>query len=108
MDPDLVNKVAEALIVAGLPVNTGATLTVSTASGTAATALERAARISGATAEGMEGYGVAIAAADLNLPVIEIRAISNVVGPRDREAWRIVEALAQLEAASSVLREVWK
>jgi futalosine hydrolase len=28
--------------------------------------------------------------------VLEIRAISNPVGPRDRAAWRIPEALAAL------------
>ncbi|HEY9328782.1 MAG TPA: futalosine hydrolase, partial [Streptomyces sp.] len=29
-------------------------------------------------------------------PVLELRAISNPVGPRDRAAWRIGDALAAL------------
>lgn len=60
----------------------------------------------GATAEGMEGFGVAAAALDSGVPILEIRAISNAVGPRDRTAWRIQEALDALEAASTVLLEV--
>ncbi|WP_442950188.1 phosphorylase family protein, partial [Paenibacillus sp. 1-18] len=57
-------------------------------------------------AEAMEGYGVAVAANKLGLPVMEIRTISNAVGPRDRAAWRIKEALQALEAAFSTLTEV--
>jgi futalosine hydrolase len=87
-------------------VHSGPVLTVSTATGTAATALERASQVPGAAAEGMEGFGVATAALDRGLPILEIRAISNPVGPRDREAWRIKEALETLEAASAILREV--
>lgn len=96
----------EALLAAGLPAVLGPVLTVSTATGTAATAEERARRVMGAAAEGMEGYGVAVAAADAGLPVLELRAVSNPVGPRDRAAWRIGEALGRLEAACSILREV--
>ncbi|MEC0208927.1 futalosine hydrolase, partial [Paenibacillus ehimensis] len=46
------------------------------------------------------------AARDRGLPVLELRAISNAVGPRDREAWRIKEALDALEAAGAILLEV--
>nr|WP_096181370.1 futalosine hydrolase [Effusibacillus lacus] len=106
VDADLLTRVTEALRAAGLPVNVGPVLTVSTVTGKTATASERAARVPGATAEAMEGYGVAIAALDHGLPILEIRAISNPVGPRDRAAWRIGEALEALEAASSILLEV--
>jgi futalosine hydrolase len=99
-------KVTEALRAAGLTVHFGPVLTVSTATGTAATALERSTQVPGAAAEGMEGFGVATAALDRGLPILEIRAISNPVGPRDRESWRIKEALEALEAASTILREV--
>jgi futalosine hydrolase len=101
-----VTRVAEALRGAGLAVTTGPVLTVSTVTGTAATAAELAARVPGAAAEAMEGFGVATAAHDRGVPILEIRAISNPVGPRDRAAWRINEALDALEAASSVLLEV--
>jgi futalosine hydrolase len=100
------SRAARALAEAGLAVAFGPVLTVSTATGTAATAWARAARVPGAAAEGMEGYGVAVAARNRGLPVLEIRAVSNAVGPRDRSAWRIGEALAALEAASAILLEV--
>ena len=70
---------------------------MSTVTGTAAGATLLAARHPDAVAEGMEGFGVACAAGDR--PYGEIRAISNVVGPRDRAAWRIAPALAALETA---------
>ncbi|MFD9410538.1 futalosine hydrolase [Streptomyces sp. NPDC059989] len=71
-------------------------LTVSTVTGTAARAAGLAARHPLAGAEAMEGFGVAEAAAAHGLPVLEIRAVSNAVGPRDRAAWRIGDALAAL------------
>ncbi len=73
----LVERVTEALRNAGLPVHTGPVLTVSTVTGTAATAAALSARIPGAAAEGMEGYGVAAAAVKFGIPVLEIRAIST-------------------------------
>lgn len=106
VDTSLVNSVIEALLAAGLPVTTGPVLTVSTVTGTAESAAELATRVPGATAEAMEGYGVAFAALDRGMPILELRAISNQVGPRDRAAWRIKEALDVMEAASSVLLEV--
>ncbi|AVF22151.1 Futalosine hydrolase [Paenibacillus larvae subsp. larvae] len=102
----LVSRIAETFNGAGLPVHIGPVLTVSTATGTSDSALALAARIEGAAAEAMEGYGVAAAAQDQGVPVLEIRSVSNMVGPRDKSAWRIKEALAALSSASSVLREV--
>ena len=106
-DASKVERLTKALLMAKLPVITGPVLTVSTVTGTAASADELAARVPGAAAEAMEGYGVGCAALDRGLPVLEVRAISNMVGPRDRSAWRIQEALDVLEAASSVLMEVF-
>ncbi|WP_370636310.1 futalosine hydrolase [Cohnella sp. CFH 77786] len=106
VDEAAAGRLVEALKSAGLPVRSGPVLTVSTVTGTAATALNRAGRFPGAAAEGMEGYGVAVAASDLGVPALELRAISNPVGPRDRSAWRIKEALEALEAASAILPEV--
>ena len=53
----------------------------------------------------MEGYGVAAAAARVGLPVAEVRAVSNLIGPRDRSAWRIGEALAVLTDAAAPIVE---
>jgi futalosine hydrolase len=106
VDAGLVNQVIEGLHAAELPVTAGPILSVSTVTGTVATAMELAWRVPGAAAEAMEGYGVAIAAGLRGVPVLEIRAISNPIGPRDRAAWSIDEALKALESASSVLEEV--
>ncbi|THA25837.1 futalosine hydrolase [Streptomyces sp. RKND-216] len=78
---------------------TGPVLTASTVTGTAARAGELAARHPGAVVEAMEGFGVAEAAAAHDLPVLEVRTVSNPVGPRDRDAWRIPEALRALTTA---------
>jgi futalosine hydrolase len=82
-----------------LGARTGTVLTVSTVTGTAATAAALQARYPDAAAEAMEGYGVASAAALFRIPFAEVRAISNIVGPRDRPSWRIPEALAALATA---------
>ncbi|MEV5435042.1 futalosine hydrolase [Streptomyces sp. NPDC052682] len=84
----------------------GAVLTGSTVTGTAARAAELRARHPGALAEAMEGFGVAEAAAAHGVPVLEIRAVSNPVGPRDRAAWRIGDALAALTEAFGKLAPV--
>lgn len=85
---------------------TGTVLTVSTVTGSAARAAELRARHPRALAEAMEGFGVAEAAAAHGTPVVEIRAVSNPVGPRDRAAWRIDEALATLTEAFGKLAPV--
>ncbi|MEU0205046.1 futalosine hydrolase [Streptomyces canus] len=74
----------------------GAVLTVSTVTGTAARATALRERHPTALAEAMEGFGVAEAAGAHGVPVLEIRAVSNPVGPRDRAAWRIGDALTAL------------
>ena len=103
VDAGLVNAVTKSLLAAKLPVKIGPVLTVSTVTGTAESAAKMAARVPGAAAESMEGYGVAYASYDYGVPILELRAISNPVGPRDRSAWRIKEALEVLEAASSAI-----
>ncbi|MFJ3807350.1 futalosine hydrolase [Streptomyces sp. NPDC090073] len=99
----LVRVVSRAL---GAPA--GTVLTVSTVTGTAARAAELRARHPRALAEGMEGFGVAEAAAAHGVPVLEIRAVSNPVGPRDRAAWRIGDALAALTEAFGKLAPVFE
>jgi futalosine hydrolase len=47
----------------------------------------------------MEGAGVAEAADRAGVRFGEVRAVSNLVGPRDRAAWRIEEALTALAGA---------
>ena len=105
-DAILVDRITSALLMAKIPFNIGPVLTVSTVTGTAARGVELVSRIPGATAEAMEGFGVGFAALDRGLPILEMRAISNMVGPRERSTWRIKEALDVLEAVGAVLTEV--
>lgn len=92
--PSLVRELAGACGAA-----TGTVLTVSTVTGSAERAAELRLRHPGALAEAMEGFGVAEAAVLHGVPVAEVRAVSNPVGPRDRAAWRIGDALAALGGA---------
>ncbi|MDR6974668.1 futalosine hydrolase [Streptomyces sp. 3330] len=85
---------------------TGVVLTVSTVTGTAARAAVLRELHPRALAEAMEGFGVAEAAAAHGVPVLEVRAVSNPVGPRDRDAWRIGTALAALTTAFGKLTPV--
>lgn len=106
VDLELAERLTAALQRAGMTAVLAPIATVSTTTGTKTTADKLAARVPGAAAEGMEGFGAAQAAALFDLPVLELRSISNTVGPRDRDAWNIPEALHLLERASSVLMEV--
>ncbi|GAA4009554.1 futalosine hydrolase [Deinococcus rubellus] len=81
----------------GLDLPCGPFVTVSSVTGSAAGTEELRRRVPGALIEGMEGAGVAHAALLAGVPVTEVRGVSNFVGPRDRAAWRIGEALAALD-----------
>ncbi|WP_405616275.1 futalosine hydrolase [Streptomyces sp. NBC_01511] len=101
--PELAARIARLLDAVHAPV-----LTVSTVTGSASRTGELTARHPRAAAEAMEGFGVAEAAAAYALPVIEIRAVSNAVGPRDRSAWRIGPALDALRYAFQQLSPVFE
>jgi futalosine hydrolase len=83
----------------------GEVLAVSTVTGTAAGRAELQRRHPDAVAEGMEGFGVAIAATQAGVGFAELRTISNMVGPRDRTAWQIGPALAALTRAMAGIAE---
>jgi len=73
-------------------------VTCSTCTGTARRAAEIAGRTGGAV-ESMEGAAIVQVARRFGVPVGEVRGISNLVGDRDRAAWRIAEAAAAAEEA---------
>jgi futalosine hydrolase len=81
----------------------GAVLTVSTVTGTAERAAVLRGRHPDAVAEAMEGFGVATAADQFGVAFAELRTISNQIGPRDRSAWRIADALAALRRVGASL-----
>lgn len=98
LDPSIVSLLAQRTSA-----RTGAVLTVSSVTGTAATAKRLIAAYPDALAEAMEGVGVHRAATRAGIPFAEIRAISNPVGPRDRSAWRIGDALLALTSAANAI-----
>ena len=102
LDPALVSTLAARARSVG-PAVTGAVLTVSTVTGSAATAAARLGRCPDAAAEAMEGAGVLAAARLHDVAFAEVRTISNAVGPRDRAAWRIEPALAALGRAIAAI-----
>jgi futalosine hydrolase len=97
--------VFEAAPVPGLEAVFGDLLTVNTTTGTADRCAKLRAAHPKAVGEAMEGYGVAVAATRFGIPFAEVRAVSNVIGPRDRSAWRIGDALAALARAAPQIVE---
>jgi len=87
---------AQPAFLAGLPKTVATTCSVCT--GTTATATARRER-TGASLESMEGAAWAMACARAGVPFAQVRAVSNIAGPRDRSAWRIPQALAALRQA---------
>ena len=85
----------------GAPV--GDVLTVNTVTGTAEQTVLLTQRYPDAVAEGMEGFGVACAASQADVPFAELRTVSNMVGPRDRAAWEIGGALDSLTKAARMV-----
>jgi futalosine hydrolase len=83
----------------------GDLLTVNTATGTAERTEWLSSRYPGSVGEAMEGYGVAVAAVQAGVPFAEVRAVSNLVGPSDRAAWRIGLALSTLAASAGPIAE---
>lgn len=82
---------------------TGDILTVNTVTGTSERTAWMIEKYPHAIAEGMEGYGVAVAARQAAVPFAELRTISNIIGPRDRDTWQIADALAALTKAAQLL-----
>lgn len=83
----------------------GEVLTLSAMTGTDADAEELAVRYPRALAEAMEGFAVVAATRDHDgiRYVAEIRAISNLIGRRDRSTWNIPLAFDALADAMSTL-----
>jgi futalosine hydrolase len=87
-------ELASPLFLDALPVARGTTCSVCT--GSLETAVERRRR-TGASIETMEGAAWALACQAAGVPFAQVRAISNVAGPRDRPSWRIPQALSALK-----------
>ncbi len=77
----------------------GPFLTLETVTGTFEAASRLEAQVPGALVEGMEGAGMAHVAFKHGILCLEVRGISNMVGPRDRSKWKIPEAMQALSRA---------
>lgn len=84
----------------------GPFLTVSTVTTTAARAKALETAFS-PVMESMEGAAAAQVTAAFGLPFLEIRAVSNMVGPRDRSFWDIPLAARNVQAAVSAVIAAW-
>jgi futalosine hydrolase len=73
-------------------------VTCTTCTGTDADAAALVAR-TGGVVESMEGAAIVHVARLMNIPVGEVRGISNTVGKRERSTWRIPEAAAAARAS---------
>lgn len=92
-DRELVNPMAEIPLPCPLP--QVRSLTVHTVSGHAPT-IARRAECFGAAVETMEGAALHYVCLQLGIPFLQVRAISNYVTPRNREAWEIGKAVQAL------------
>jgi futalosine hydrolase len=86
-------------LAAQLGLACGPFLTLETATGSAETLAKIQRRFPNALAEDMEGAGVAHVARRMDYPILELRGISNLVGPRDRSSWKIGPALLACKTA---------
>lgn len=77
-------------------------VTVSAVSATRQRGAMLAARYQG-LCENMEGAAVARVCADFSLPLLEVRAVSNLVEDRDLSRWQMAEAGARAAAAAALL-----
>ncbi len=75
----------------------GPFVTLSAITGTAQRAEELEDLFPGVLCENMEGAAVAHVAARYKVPLVEIRAMSNMAGPRQRHLWKIQEASSLLK-----------
>lgn len=87
---------------AGTAPSAGLLLTACAASATADDAVSRTKLFPAATAEDMEGFGVALACRLHGVPLAIVRGISNDAGDRDHARWQVTAALDA--AASLALR----
>ncbi|MFN8509500.1 MAG: futalosine hydrolase [Deinococcaceae bacterium] len=86
-----------------LDLRSGLFVTVNTTTGSRATLDKMSLRYPDALVEDMESAGVVHGALLREVPTLVVRGISNEVGPRDRETWKIREAL---NACSKIFSQI--
>ena len=101
LDRDLIRKAVRAFALCPSPsaVQSGPFVTVSTCTGTTKRARDIEKKYH-AVCENMEGAAIAHVCALYEIPLIEMRGISNMVGDRDRSGWNIGLAAEHCQAAA--------
>ncbi len=102
MDRSLLHQAGLILAHHGQPYRSGNFVTVSAASATRRRGTMLAAGFQG-ICENMEGAAVARVCAEFSLPLLEVRAISNLVEDRDLGRWQLAEACARASGAAALL-----
>lgn len=108
-DPEMETRPrADDVIALAHPVerDDGLLLTTCAAAASPEEARERTERFPEATAEDMEGFGVALACASSGVPLTIVRGLSNAVGDREPAHWKIPAALAAARRALLELLEL--
>ena len=86
----------------GMACRCGNFVTVSAASATRERGAMLAARFQG-MCENMEGAAAARVCAEFSLPLLEVRAVSNLVEDRDLSRWQMAEACSRAAGAAALL-----
>ena len=102
LDQTLLSRAREILARHQLACRCGNFVTVSAASATRQRGTMLAARYQG-LCENMEGAAVARVCAEFSLPLLEVRAVSNLVEDRDLSRWKMAEACALAARAADLL-----
>ncbi|MDD3815318.1 MAG: futalosine hydrolase [Desulfocapsaceae bacterium] len=106
LDPSLLQRAGEILAHHQISYRCGNFVTVSAASATRQRGAMLAARFQG-LCENMEGAAAARVCAEFSLPLLEVRAVSNLVEDRNLKHWKMAEACSGAAAAAALLiREI--
>ena len=102
LDREMSGRASSLLVEKGIGHIKGNFVTVNAASGTAARGASLRARFDG-LCENMEGAAIARVCRMFSVPMIELRAISNLVEDRPGSPWKITEACLRAAEAVSVI-----
>jgi futalosine hydrolase len=102
LDQSLLCQAREILEQHQLTCRCGNFVTVSAASATRQRGMMLAARHQG-LCENMEGAAVARVCAEFSMPLLEVRAVSNLVEDRDLSRWKMAEACTLAARAAGLL-----
>ncbi|MEA3467424.1 MAG: futalosine hydrolase [Thermodesulfobacteriota bacterium] len=102
LDHDLLNRAETLLQENGLSAKRGNFVTVCGVSATERRGTMLGTQYDGLS-ENMEGAAVARVCEEFNLPLLEMRTISNFVEERDIQRWKLTEACAQAGKAAAIL-----